>query len=75
MCICTYLWLEAVPADAGGSVDAGGVVGAVEVRGADGADVGWLAGEAAVPVVANRAVATVSGTLGGLGIKMMLGPF
>ena len=58
-----YLRLEAVPADAGGSVDAGGVVGAVEVRGTDGADVGGLAGEAAVPVIADGAVAAVAGAL------------
>ena len=59
-----HLRFEPVPADAGGAVDAGGVVGAVKVGGADGADVGRLAGEAAVPVVAHGAVAAVSGALG-----------
>ena len=57
------LRFEPVPTDAGGSVDAGGIVGAVKVRGADCADVGGLAGEAAIPVVADRAVAAVSGAL------------
>ena len=74
-----YLRLEAVPAEAGGPVDAGGVVGAVKVGGADGAHVGGLAGEPTVPVVPHRAVAPVSRILwlrlGGSSDQMLLGSF